>query len=171
MTRRGVLGASAWSSIDVIGRQATAFVFSILLARILAPADFGTAALAIMCSAVIVAAVQTGLITWLVSRSETSRDEENAAFWLCLLASSALAAVLILLAPSITALFAVPLLRPLIWAAAAQVVFAALGAVQTGLLTRALAMRTLAMAGIVSGLIAGGLSVVMALGGRGAMSI
>src|SRR4051794_18302101 len=143
MTRRGVLGASAWSSIDVIGRQATAFVFSILLARILAPADFGTAALAIMCSAVVVAAVQTGIITWLVSQAETSRDEENTAFWLCVLLSGVLAAALILLAPSISTLFAVPMLKSLIWAAAAQVVFAALGAIQTSLLTRALAMRTL----------------------------
>lgn len=171
MTRRGVLGASAWSGIDVIGRQATSFVFSIALARILAPADFGIAALAIMCSAVVVAAVQTGLITWLVSRSETSREEENAAFWLCLLASAGLAALLVIAAPAISALFAVPLLQPLLWAAAAQVVFAALGAVQTGLLTRALAMRKLAVAGIISGLVSGGLSVAMALGGRGAMSI
>ncbi|MCL6682702.1 lipopolysaccharide biosynthesis protein [Sphingomonas alba] len=171
MTRRGVLGASAWSGIDVVGRQATAFVFSIALARILGPADFGTAALAIMCSAIIVALVQTGLVTWLVSRAETGHDEENAAFWLCLLVSSALAASLAALAPALAAFFAVPILEPLIWAAAAQIVFAALGAVQTGLLTRALAMRKLTVAGIVSGLVSGGLSVAMALSGRGAISI
>lgn len=149
MTRAGASAATAWSAADILLRQALSFGISIVLARLLTPTDFGTVALAAFFSSLSIALLHTGLATALVRRQATSRDEESAVFWWCLGASIVMGAVLVAAAPWIAAYFEQPVLRALMWMTTGQLVFAAIGVVPTAMLTRALDIKPLTVAGII----------------------
>jgi O-antigen/teichoic acid export membrane protein len=130
--------AGAWSALDIILRQGVQFVVSIVLARLLSPADFGLMALLTFFTSLSITFVQGGLSMALVQRQDTSLEEESAVFWINLAASTVFGALLVLIAPFLATFYGEPMLRPLLVVAAAQVVLSALGAVQTALLTRTL---------------------------------
>ena len=163
--------ATAWSAVDILLRQLLSFAISVVLARLLTPADFGTVALAAFFSTLLIALLHTGLSTALIRRQSSTREEESAVFWWCLGASVAMAALLIAVAPWIAAYFAQPVLRTLMAMAAAQLVFAAIGVVPTAMLTRALDIRPLTIAGIIASLVSGAVGIGAALAGTGVWAI
>ncbi|HEX8412646.1 MAG TPA: oligosaccharide flippase family protein, partial [Sphingomicrobium sp.] len=149
--------AGAWSALDIVLRQGVQFVVSIILARLLSPADFGLMALLTFFTSLSITFVQGGLSMALVQRQDTTREEESAVFWINLAASTVFGVLLVLIAPFLAKFYGEPMLRPLLFVAAAQVVLSALGAVQTALLTRTLRFDQLTKTGIVSSLVSGGL--------------
>lgn len=171
MTRAGASAATAWSAADILLRQALSFGISIVLARLLTPADFGTVALAAFFSSLSIALLHTGLATALVRRQATSRDEESAVFWWCLGASIVMGAVLVAAASWIAAYFEQPVLRALMWMTAGQLVFAAIGVVPTAMLTRALDIKPLTVAGIIASLVSGAVGIGASLAGAGLWAI
>lgn len=171
MSRARAASAGIWSSIDVLLRQMVQFVVSIILARLLMPADFGIIALATFFSSLAVVFIQGGLTTALVQRQGTSYAEENAGFWLNLAASGVFALILVAVASPVASFYGQPLLRPLLFMAGAQVVLSALGAVQMALLTREMRFATLAKAGIASGIASGALGVAAAFYGAGVWAL
>lgn len=171
MTVERAARAGAWSALDIILRQGVQFVVSIILARLLTPADFGLMALLTFFTSLAITFVQGGLSMALVQRQDTTHEEESAVFWINLAASVVFAAMLVLAAPFVASFYEQPLLQPLLLVAGAQVVLSALGAVQTALLTRTLRFDQLTMTGIASSLISGGLGVAAALGGWGVWAL
>ena len=163
--------AGAWSALDIVLRQGVQFVVSIVLARLLSPADFGLMALLTFFTSLSVTFVQGGLSMALVQRQDTTREEETAVFWINLAASTVFGVLLVLIAPFLAKFYGEPMLRPLLFVAAAQVVLSALGAVQTALLTRTLRFDQLTKTGMVSSLISGGLGVASALAGWGVWAL
>jgi O-antigen/teichoic acid export membrane protein len=163
--------AGLWSGIDILLRQGVGFVVAIILARLLAPEDFGIVALLTFFSSLSIVVVQGGLSAAIIQRRETSAEEEGAVFWCNLAASAALALVLLAIAPAVADFYGYPVLAPLMAMAAAQVVFSALGAVQTALLTRSLNFRALAKAGVLASTLSGAFGVGAALAGAGVWAL
>jgi len=163
--------AGAWSALDIVLRQGVQFVVSIILARLLSPEDFGLMALLTFFTSLSISFVQGGLSMALVQRQDTTLEEESAVFWVNLAASAVFGAFLVLIAPALAEFYEEPMLRLLMFVAAAQVVLAALGAVQTALLTRTLRFDQLTKTGIVSSLISGGLGVACAFSGWGVWAL
>jgi teichuronic acid exporter len=163
--------AGAWSALDVVLRQTVSFAVLLVLARLLAPADFGVVALVSFFSSVSIVFVQGGLTQALIQRKTTSRDEESAVFWWNFGGSALCAVLLLLIAPAVAHFYGYQILAPLMLLAAAQVVFTALGAVQTALLTRTLRFDRLTLAGIIASLISGAIGIGAALQGAGAWSL
>ena len=171
MTVERAAKAGLWSGIDILLRQGVGFVVAIILARLLAPEDFGIVALLTFFSSLSIVVVQGGLSAAIIQRRETSAEEEGAVFWWNLAASAALALVLLAIAPAVADFYGYPILAPLMAMAAAQVVFSALGAVQTALLTRALNFRALAKAGVLASTLSGVFGVGAALAGAGVWAL
>lgn len=171
MNKRTASAATAWSALDILLRQVLSFGISLVLARLLTPADFGTVALASFFSTLLIALLHTGLSTALIRRRDATREEESAVFWWCLGASIVAGVVLLGLAPLIAAYFAQPVLAPLMAMAAGQLVFAAIGVVPTARLTRALDIRPLTIAGIIASLVSGAIGIGAALVGAGVWAI
>jgi O-antigen/teichoic acid export membrane protein len=171
MSSQAAARAGVWSAVDIILRQVVSFTVSIVLARLLAPADFGLIALLGFFIGLSVVFVQGGLSLALVQRQQTSHDEENAVFWVNLLASCGFAALLIAIAPLVARFYGQPLLIELMYVAALLVILSALGAVQTALLTRNLQFSQLTKAGLASSLISGGLGVAAAILGYGVWAL
>ncbi|HEX8643930.1 MAG TPA: oligosaccharide flippase family protein [Allosphingosinicella sp.] len=171
MTVQKAARAGAWSAIDTIMRQGVSFVVLMVLARLLTPADFGVVALAAFFSSLSIVFVQGGLSQALLQHKETSREQESAVFWWNLGGSLLCAGLLMGIAPFVARFYGYPLLVPLMFMAAGQVVFAAFGAVQTSLLTRALRFDRLALAGTIASIASGAIGIVAALQGLGAWAL
>lgn len=171
MSIQRAASAGLWSTVDIGLRLGLQFAVTVVMARLLMPADFGVIALLAFFSSLATVFVQGGLSTALIQRQESTPDEESAVFWWNLIASVAVALLLIFLAAPVAAFYGYPVLRPLMFMAAAQVVLSALGAVQTALLTRALRFADLAKAGVLATLGAGAGGVGAALAGAGVWAL
>jgi O-antigen/teichoic acid export membrane protein len=171
MSREKAARAGVWSAADIVLRQGVQFVISVVLARLLSPADFGLMVLLAFFTSLSIVFVQGGLSLALIQRQVTSHEEESAVFWCNLGASVIFGLILIAIGPLIARFYGYPLLQPLMFVAAAQVVLSALGAVHTALLTRALRFDQLTLSGVVSSVISGGLGVAAALNGYGVWAL
>jgi O-antigen/teichoic acid export membrane protein len=163
--------AGAWSALDIVLRQGLQFGVSVVLARLLTPADFGLIALLTFFTSLSVTFVQGGLSMALVQRQGTTLEEETAVFWCNLGASVILGLLFIVIAPFVARFYEEPLLQPLMFVASAQVVLSALAAVQTALLTRALRFDQLTKTGIFSSVLSGAIGVGTALWGWGVWAL
>ncbi len=159
--------AGAWSAIDIVLRQGVQFVVSIILARLLVPEDFGVMALLAFFTSLSIVFVQGGLSMALVQRQYTTPEQETAVFWTNLCAGILFALILIAIAPWVARFYGYPLMDPLMYVVAAQVVLSSLGAVQSSLLTRTLRFDQLTKTGILSSVISGVLGVAAAMNGWG----
>ena len=165
------VSAGAWGAIDILLRHGVQFLVSLILARLLTPADFGLIALLGFFSGLSLVLVTGGLSLALVQRHDTSPEEESAVFWCNLAAISLLAGVMVAIGPLLARFYEQPMLEPLMWVAAAQVILAALGAVHHALLSRRLAFKQLTKCGAASSVASGALGVAAALAGWGVWAL
>lgn len=163
--------AGLWSAADIVLRQLVGFAASIILARLLAPEDFGLIALLAFFTSLSIVFVQGGLSLALVQRQETTAEQENAVFWSNFCAGLLFALILIAIAPAVARFYGYPQMDALMYVAAAQVVLSSLGAVQTALLTRGLQFQTLTKTGIASSLASGAAAVAAAVAGWGVWAL
>lgn len=152
-------------------RQGILFFVSIILARLLAPEDFGVIALLALFTSLSIVFVQGGLSIAIIQRQRTTDREESAIFWWNLAASIALGFCIILTGPPLAAFFDQPVLRLLVFVAAAQLVFSAAGAVQTALLTRDMRFDLLTKASLFSSVVSGAVAIAAALSGAGVWAL
>lgn len=171
MSVRRAASASVWSTLDLALRQGVQFAVSLILARLLAPADFGVIAILAFFATFVINVVQGGLSTAIIQRQDTSAIEESSLFWVNLVASSLLGGFLLLIAPALARFYALPVLQPLMLITAAQVVLGALGAVHNALLTRELRFDRLVKAGVVSAILSGVTGITAAMNGFGVWAL
>lgn len=167
----GAARAGAWSAIDIVLRQSVQFIVSIVLARLLSPADFGIIALVSFFTGFGTAVVEGGFATALIQRQETTREQESALFWMGIAWSAGLGLLLLLLAPFIADFYGHPVLQPLMWLAAVHLLVVAAGAVPTALMTRALRFDVLAKIALVAALVSGGVAIGSAALGAGVWAL
>lgn len=162
--------AGMWSSIEMLFRQGVQFGVSVLLARLLQPADFGVIALLLFFTSLSTVFTQ-GLTLGLVQRKDTTQDEESAVFWMNMAEAIVVALVLVALGGVIARFYHQPVLKPLMAVAGAQIVLSALGAVQNALLSRELRFDRLMRAGVASSILSGIAGVLAALAGWGVWAL
>lgn len=147
--------AGAWSALDIALRQGVGFAVSIVLARLLTPADFGLIAILSLFSSLSLALVQGGLSLALIRRQDTSLEEESAVFWCNLIAGFLFAAIMIPIGPALASFYDYPALAELMLIPAAQVIISGFGAVHLAILTRELRFDLLAIVGVLASILSG----------------
>jgi O-antigen/teichoic acid export membrane protein len=155
----------------LLGRQGVTFTVSIILARLLTPADFGAVAIAAFFSTFVIGAVQAALSTAIIQRQDCADREVSSIFWLNLIASAAMSALFAITGPAVALYFGIPVLRPLMLASAAQATLSALGSVHLALLTRDLRFRAIAISGIPATVVSGAIGVLLAFSGFGVWAL
>jgi len=163
--------ASLWSGLDSAVRTLLTFGITIVLARLLTPAEFGILAMILVFSAIASVIADFGLGTALIQRRNATHLDESTAFFFNVGLSAVLAAGLIVAAPWVARYFAQPVLEPLAWVMAATLIVSALGSIHTTLLTKALTFRPLAFIGFWSSLLSGALAITLAVYGYGVWSL
>lgn len=170
LTARTTAGV-AWTAALHAAGQAVQVVAGVILARLLLPADFGTAGLALIIAGILATVNQFGMFAAVVQRKELSDVHYGTALWTSVIAGTVFGAALFLGAGPVGVAFRSPGMVPVLRVYSLLLFFGGLSAVQSGLLTREFRFREQSLALFCSRVAGGGLSVVLALGGRGVMSI
>lgn len=169
--RERALSAVKWSVSGDIAEQGIRLIFSVALARLLAPRDFG---LILMVTAVTQIAglfTELGLGEALVQRGELTEAHRSSVFWVLLLAATTLTVAQIAGATAIASLYGVHELVPLAQVLSALFILDAIGWVPRALMARQLAFRITARLQCITALLAGGSAVALAWYGFGVMSL
>lgn len=163
--------AAKWSALDVFMRQGVQFVVSVVLARILAPEDFGVIAMLAMFIGVAGIFIDGGFSSALIQRQRITHTDESTVFFFNLGMGVLTALLLCAAAPWIAAFFKQPVLQYLTYAMAFNLFISGFGSIHSTLLSKELNFKTTAKVGVVSSLVAGALAIYMASQGYGVWSL
>jgi O-antigen/teichoic acid export membrane protein len=161
----------SWSLASRICTQGFQFFFSILLARLLTPADFGIVGMLFVITGFAQAISDAGLSSALIYEQEANQSHFSTVFWLQLLAGVGICAIVIAGAPFIAQFYEMPLLKRLAEITALIFVAQALGLSHSAMLSKELRFKELAIVNVTTTLLSGVISVVLALKGYGVWSL
>lgn len=136
---------------------------TLVLARILAPEDFGLLALATTVTGVIGYFNEIGIGAAIVQRQDLRPEEINGCFGISLVASSILCLITIAASWPAAAFFDMPALQPVLAVLGLGFFFGALNTVPTSLLRKELRFQAVVWLGIVGAIISAAVSIPLAL--------
>ncbi len=165
------VSAALWSGADVLVRQSLQLGTSIVLARLLAPEEFGTIALLYLFVGLGGLFIDGYFNAALVQRQDITHQDESTVFWFNAMAGAAVALVLCAAAPAIEAFYGMAQLRPLTYAMALNLSIGSLTAVPITLLSKELDFRTPMRCGAIAAAVSGIVAIALALNGVGVWSI
>lgn len=169
--RERTLDGALWSVTSQAGRQALLLVSNLALARLLTPRDFGLVATVLIFVNFAIILAEQGFGDALIQRPSVEEAHLSSIYWVNVAMGAGLTAAFMLGAPLIAGLFHEERLIPLTRVAACIFTINALGMVQTTLLTRGLAFKTLAKVEISAAWAGAAVAVALAWRGWGPMSI
>ncbi|TCV94958.1 O-antigen/teichoic acid export membrane protein [Luteibacter rhizovicinus] len=160
-----------WSTLEIASRYGAQFIVTAVLARVLAPSDFGLIAMLLIFTSIAAILVDSGLGTALIQRQRPTPDDETTVFAFAFVASLALAGALILLAPMFAQFFHQPELTGLIRFVSSVLIFGGLATVPDALLTIRLNFKARTLSQTVSSVGAGIAGIALAYAGWGVWSL
>lgn len=172
MLKRRLTAGTIWSFVEAWTYRLCHLAVFVLLARLLAPADFGLASLAMV--AVMLAQslfVSGGCSEFLIQKRDIQPVDIGTVFWLQLSVATVAMLLCMVLAPIISPALGYPDLVPLISWFAALLPLSALVAVPDALLRRSFAFQTLALRSTLAVVVGGACGIGLALSGFGVWSL
>lgn len=154
-----------WSAIDSLARYGITFVVSIVLARLLSPDEYGLIGILTIFINLFNVIVDGGFTTALIRKKNASDDDYCTVFYINLVVSFLLAAVLFLCAQPIATFFERTELVLLTRVMASIVIINALGIVQKARLTKQINFRLQTKISIISSIASGVIGIFMAYAG------
>ena len=169
--RDTVAGSMAWSMAEKAGTVLLQIVVSFVVARRLAPEDYGVMAILTVFTAVALILVDSGFSQALIRGPEPSDNDCRAVFGFNMAMSVAAYAVLTLLSPLLARWYGEPMLARIAPVLLLLLPVNALGVVQNTLLTRRFRFDLISKIVFVSSLVSGIAAVTMAVAGCGVWSL
>jgi PST family polysaccharide transporter len=161
----------AWSALGRIGQQTAQFGISVLLARLLAPEQFGLIGMLMVFIGFASLFAEFGFAAALVQRPSITREQIDSVFWLNCGLGLLLSIMFALAAPAIAGFFRTPDLTLLGRVLALSFTLNAVGVVPGALLQRSMDFKSLARIEISVSVISGFVGVALAIGGFGVWSL
>ena len=137
--------ALVWKAVELGGTRAFALLRTVVLARLLAPAEFGVLAVGVVVTDLLVIVTDFGTVQALVQLDRPTRRHEAAAWTVGLVRGAAIAVALVVAAPSLAGAVGQPDAAPVIRLLALRPLVDALCSIRTAELTRQLRFRPLAL--------------------------
>lgn len=169
--RRTASYAAAWGLIQKWGYHAIRLTVFVALARLLEPASFGLVALASVFVLLGEMLVDQGFADAIVQRPRLGPAHKDCAFWASLVSGCALAALFVLGANGLAAVFDQPQLAPILCMLSVTLFIASLSRTQEALLRREMAFKRIATISLISMSAGGAVGLAMALTGFGVWSL
>lgn len=170
--KRSVYSGLIWSATSAGGQSILQIVVLIILARLLAPAEFGVASATMVVSGLGIVFSKLGIGQSIIQRATLEPAHIESGFILSTLLGVALGSMVFLGAGPIADAFRMPQLVPYVQLIALTFPVVGLGIVAESLLTRELRFRALAVVELLSYLLGYGVvAVVLALLGYGALAL
>jgi O-antigen/teichoic acid export membrane protein len=169
--RQHVLQGLSWSFISRLGSQLFQLVFSIALARLLSPVEFGLIGMLLAFTGFAQALADGGLCSALIYHRDISEVHKSTAFWTQVAAGAALSLLFYLGAPWIAEFYNAPLLYDLSRFLACIFVIQAAGLVHNALLMREFRFKAIAGVTISATLLSGAVAITLAMRGFGVWAL
>ena len=166
-----VLRGIAWKVASQVILQGSRIVVALVLARLLAPHDYGIAGMVLVFSSLIAVFSDVALGAALVQRRHLTELDRSTVFWTSTAVGLAFTTIGILMSWPVAAFFGEPQVQPLLAAMSGSFVLTALGTTQKALLTRDLDFKRLELRLIGATLASAVLGVTAAALGAGAWAI
>lgn len=161
----------AWNGVSRLTTRGIQFGVTLLLARLLAPADFGIAAMAGIVTMFGAMISDMGFGVAVVQKKELTRADESTAFWTSAVLGILVTAGCVAVAPLAAAAFRNDLVRPVVAWSSLSLLAGGFAVTPQALLLRALRFKDLAFADILSSVTYAVVAIVAALRGLGVWSI
>ena len=153
--RRKTTDGMFWNSLERLFSKGVQFVFSVLIARLLLPEDYGIIAIANFFISISDIFVDSGFSRALIRKKERDEEDYNSVFYFNIGVAALLYLLLWFLAPVIAGYYASPALTRVIRVITTVLIINALGAIQSLKMNVALDFRPIAVSSVVSMVVSG----------------
>lgn len=166
-TVKGVI----WSSIDRFSAQGIQFVFSILIARLLLPEDYGVIAMLNIFLAVSQTFIDSGFGTALIRKIDRTETDFSTVFYFNIAVASVFYVILFFCAPAIANFYETPLLESVTKVVALNLIINSLSGIHNAKLSIAIDFKSRAKISIITTLLTGAVGLWMAYAGYGVWAL
>ncbi|MEG1612369.1 MAG: lipopolysaccharide biosynthesis protein [Alistipes sp.] len=156
-----------WSSVERFSVQAIQFTISLLIARVLTPADYGVIGMLAIFMALSQTFIDSGFSNALIRKTNRTEVDNSTVFYFNIAVGLLFYALLYFAAPAIAQFYDTPILIPITRVLALGIIFNSLAIVQRALLTIRVDFKTQAKASLTAALLSGAVGLWMAYSGFG----
>lgn len=165
--KKGVI----WNTVERLFSNGINFLFTIILARLLSPDDYGIIAMPVLFLALAQVLIDSGFSNALIRKQDLDERDLSTAFYFNIVVGLVSYSLLFIASPFIAVYFKTPILTKLLKVTALVVFINSLGIVQQALMTKRMDFKTQAIITVISTLISGAGGVWMAYYGYGVWSL
>lgn len=169
--KQQTLSGVKWTAVEQFSTQAITFVLGIIIARLLAPSDYGTIGVLTVFMALSQTFVDSGMGTALVRKPDLTETDCSTVFYFNIVVSVLCYLILFISAPLIASFFNLPILVDVVKVYCLTIVISAFEAVHVSRLTIQLNFRLLAKINVISTIISGLVGVAFAYLGLGVWAL
>ncbi len=167
MEQNRVFGNLLWKLLERFGVQGVQFVLQIILARILAPEDYGVLSLMIIFTTLANVFIQNGFNTSLIQNKDVTEEDYSSVFWVSLGIAILLYGVFFFAAPFITEFYLMPEMTLPFRVLSLMLIPGALNSVQVAKVSREMNFKKVFYSNIAAIVISGIAGVIIAKKGGG----
>jgi len=166
-TVKGVI----WSAVDRFSAQGIQFVFSILIARLLVPEDYGVIAMLGIFMAVSQTFIDSGFGTALIRKIDRTETDFSTVFYFNIVVAAVFYLILFFSAPAIARFYETPLLESVTKVVALNLIINSLSGIHHAKLSIAIDFKSRAKISILTTLLTGAVGLWMAYAGYGVWAL
>lgn len=160
-----------WSSVERFSNQGVSFIFSIILARLLSPSDFGIIAMITIFFAVAQSFVDSGFSNALVRKPDRKEEDLSTCFYFNIVVGFVAYIVLFCIAPFVASFYNQPILSPIIRITGLEVILNSLCVVQQALFTIKIDFKSQAKVTLSATVLSGIVGIILAYRGYGVWAL
>ena len=160
-----------WSAVERFSTQGIQLIFSVILARLLSPSDYGIIAMPMIFLMIAQVFIDSGFANALIRKPDLTEKDLSTAFYFNILVGITCYLVLFISAPIIADFYETPILKDVLKVTALSTLFNPLCTVQQAILTKRIDFKTQANISVWCSLIGGIVGVYLAYTGYGVWAL
>lgn len=166
-TKKGLF----WSALERFGTQGISAVFTIFLARLLSPEDYGLVALPMVFLSIAQCFIDSGFGSAIIRKADLKEEDINTAFIFNIIVGINCYVILFFISPFIARFYDAPILSDLLKVTALNLLIGSLCTVQQALLTKNIDFKRQAKISLCASIVGGTIGVTLALKGMGVWAL
>jgi O-antigen/teichoic acid export membrane protein len=169
--RQRMISGLIWSAVERFGYLGAQFIITIIIARLLKPADYGLIAMLSIFIAVANSFMDSGFSSALIQRKNANQTDFSTIFYFNILLAFIFFLILFFSAPLIASFYSQPLIIPLTRLMGINLIINSFGLVQNTILIKQINFESLTKVSLFSTFLSGILGVLLAARGFGVWSL
>lgn len=160
-----------WSSVERFSVQGVGFIVTLVIARVLSPADYGLVGMLAIFMAVAQTLIDSGFSQALIRKQNRTEEDNSTVFYFNIVVSSVLYLLLYVVSPFVADFYEEPQLCSLMRVLCLLIIINGLAVVQRSIFTAAIDLKTQAKASFTAAIISGGVGIWMAYSNYGVWTL